>query len=169
MTTITLKGTPINTIGTLPAIGTQAPDFTMTRDDLSEIRLHDCLGKTTVLNIFPSLDTPVCAAAVKRFNEIAAAHHNVMVLCISADLPFAQKRFCTVEHLTNVVPVSTFRNTNFGKTYGVAITDGPLAGLLSRAIIVMDKNGKVICAEQVTELTNEPDYDAVLRCITASS
>lgn len=169
MTTITLKGSPVNTIGALPMIGTQAPDFTMTRDDLSEIRLHDCLGKMTVLNIFPSLDTPICAAAMKRFNEIASGHDDLIVLCISADLPFAQKRFCTAEHLKNIVPVSTFRNTDFGKTYGVTMTDSPLAGLLSRAIVVLDKQGKVIHTEQVKELATEPNYDAVLRCITSSS
>lgn len=167
MTTITLKGSPVNTIGTLPMIGTQAPDFTMTRDDLSEIRLHDCLGKFTVLNIFPSLDTPICAAAMKRFNEIAAGHADLIVLCISADLPFAQKRFCTAEHLKNILPVSTFRNTDFGKTYGVTIIDSPLAGLLSRAIVVLDKQGMVIHTEQVQELATEPNYDAVLRYITS--
>lgn len=169
MTTITLKGTPINTIGKLPAIGTQAPDFTMTREDLSEIRLHDCLGKKTILNIFPSLDTPTCATAVKRFNDIANQQPNLIVLCVSADLPFAQKRFCAVEHLKNVVPVSIFRNTDFGKLYGVQIIDGPLAGLLSRAVVVLDEKGKVIYTEQVKELADEPDYTAVLKSINASS
>lgn len=165
MSTITLNGMPVNTIGSLPMIGNQAPDFTMTRDDLTEIRLHDCHGKITVLNIFPSLDTSVCAAAMKRFNEIAEGHDNLLVLCISADLPFAQKRFCTAEHLKNVVPVSTFRNTDFGDKYGVSIIDGPLTGLLARAVVVLDENGKVIHTELVKEISQEPNYEAVLRCL----
>lgn len=166
MTTITLKGTPINTIGTLPAVGTNAPAFIMTREDLSELTLDECSGKKVVLNIFPSLDTPTCATAMKRFNEIAAGHNDLVVLCVSADLPFAQKRFCSVEHLKNVVPVSTFRNSDFGKVYGVQIIDGPLTGLLSRAVVVLDKTGKVIHTEQVQELADEPDYQAVLKAIT---
>jgi thiol peroxidase len=167
MATITLKGKPIHTIGTLPTVGTQAPAFEMSREDLSEIRLNDCLGKTTVLNIFPSLDTPTCAAAMKRFNEIAEGHKNLIVLCVSSDLPFAQKRFCSIEHLKNVVPVSIFRNTDFGRNYGVVIIDSPLAGLLSRAIVVLDKLGKVIHTEQVQEMSDEPNYQAVLNCINS--
>lgn len=162
MTTITLQGNALHTIGTLPAVGTQAPDFTLTRTDLSELRLHDCLGKKTILNIFPSLDTPTCAAAMKRFSEIASAHPELLILCISADLPFAQKRFCVAEHLANVVPVSIFRNTEFGQNYGVRITDGPVAGLLSRAVVVLDEKGKVIYTEQVKELADEPNYQAAL-------
>lgn len=166
MATITLQGNPIHTVSELPAIGTKAPDFILTREDLSEIRLHDCLGKTTVLNIFPSLDTPTCATAMKHFNEIADKHKDLAILCVSADLPFAQKRFCSIEHLKNVMPVSTFRNPAFGKTYGALIIDGPLAGLLSRAIVVIDKNGAVIYTEQVKELADEPNYQAVLKYIT---
>ena len=169
MATITLQGTPIHTHGNLPETGKIAPDFTMTRGDLSEIRLHECFGKTTILNIFPSLDTPTCAAAMLRFNEIAGLHKDVVVLCVSADLPFSQKRFCSTEHLENVQPVSIFRNPDFGKTYGVQIVDGPVAGLLARSIIVIDKQGKVIHTELVKELANEPDYDAVLGLLTSPS
>lgn len=166
MTTITLKGAPIHTAGALPAVGTEAPAFILTRTDLSEITLADCLGKKTILNIFPSLDTPTCAKAVKHFNEMAGAHDDVAVLCVSADLPFAQKRFCTTDNIKNVVPVSTFRNSGFGKTYGVEIIDGPLASLLSRAVIVLDKAGKVIYTEQVQEIADEPNYEAALKAIS---
>ncbi len=166
MATITFKGNPIHTIGQLPAVGTKAPDFILTRDDLSEIRLHDCHGKITILNIFPSLDTPTCAAAMKRFNQIALGHDDLLVLCVSADLPFAQKRFCTVEHLACVMPVSIFRNTAFGRVYGALIIDGPLAGLLSRAVIMLDKNGSIIYTEQVPEITNEPDYQSIINLLT---
>lgn len=169
MTTITLKGNVINTSGKLPAIGSKAPDFTMTRTDLSELRLSDTLGKETILNIFPSLDTGVCAAAMKRFNDIASNHKDILILCVSADLPFAQKRFCVAEHLDNVVAVSIFRNTDFGKTYGVQIIDGPLAGLLSRAVVVLDKDGMVTYTEQVGEIADEPNYDAALNSLTAKT
>lgn len=166
MAAITFKGNPTHTIGQLPAVGTKAPDFILTRDDLSEIRLHDCEGKQTILNIFPSLDTPTCAAAMKRFNQIAVGHDNLMVLCVSADLPFAQKRFCTVEHLASVIPVSIFRNTAFGRVYGTLIVDGPLAGLLSRAVIMLDSNGMIIHTEQVPEITEEPDYQSIIKLVT---
>lgn len=165
MTTITLQGSPTHTVGELPAIGSQAPAFTLTRSDLSDITSTDCLGKKIVLNIFPSLETSTCSNAVKRFNEIAGDHEDVTVLCVSADLPFAQGRFCSTNNLKNVVPVSIFRNTDFGKKYGVQIIDGPFAGLLSRAVIVLDKNGKVVYTEQVQELADEPDYQAVLNAI----
>lgn len=167
MAIITLKGTPFNIIGDLPVIGTSAPDFTMTREDLSEIRLSDCHGKIVVLNIFPSLDTPTCAAAMKQFNKIASQLQDVIILCISADLPFAQQRFCKSEHLQNIVPVSIFRNPGFGKNYGLQITDGPLNGLLARAVVVLDKEGKVVHTELVEELAHEPNYQAVIDCITS--
>lgn len=161
MITINLKGTPIHTIGTLPEIGTKAPDFTVTKTDLSEIKLKDYAGKKIILNIFPSLDTPTCAATMLHFNEIANEFPNTVILCVSADLPFAQKRFCSAEHLENVQPASVFRHPGFGKTYGVTITDGPLAGLLSRAVVMLDEHGKVVYTQQVAELTEEPDYSAI--------
>jgi thiol peroxidase len=167
MASITLQGNPTHTIGELPSVGTEAPDFIMTRNDLSEVRLHDCLGKITILNIFPSLDTATCAAAMQKFNDIIGSQNDVQVLCISADLPFAQQRFCAAKHLNNVIPVSIFRNTNFGKLYGVLITDGPLAGLLSRAVIVLDKQGKIVHTEQVKELADEPNYQPIIDYIKA--
>lgn len=165
MTVISLNGAPMNTTGTLPAIGTQAPDFTVTKIDLGEIKLKNYLGKKIILNIFPSLDTPTCATAMLRFNEIAAQNKDILILCVSADLPFAQKRFCSAEHLNNVQPVSVFRHPNFGEKYGVTISDGPLNGLLSRAVIILDEHGKVTYTEQVKELTQEPNYSALMAAI----
>jgi thioredoxin-dependent peroxiredoxin len=165
MATITLKGAPVHTSGHLPSIGSHAPHFKVTKTDLTELNLEDCLGKTVVLNIFPSLDTPVCSTAMHRFNDIAAQHPGLSVLCLSADLPFAQKRFCAVDHLANVLPASTFRHPTFGKDYGVEITDGPLKGLLSRAIVILDATGTVIYTQQVKEITDEPDYDAMIAAL----
>ena len=165
MATITLNGRPLHTNGDLPAIGSKAADFTMSRDDLTEIRLNDCLGKSIIMNIFPSLDTPTCAAAMKRFNELAGNHANIEVLCVSADLPFAQKRFCTTERLKNVTPVSTFRNPEFGDNYGIKIVDGPMAGLLARAVVVLDEHGTVIYNQLVHEIADEPDYQAIINCL----
>lgn len=162
MTIINLKGSPIHTIGALPAIGEKAPDFIVTKTDLEEINLKNYLGKKIILNIFPSLDTSTCASAMLRFNEIASQHPNILILCISADLPFAQKRFCAAEHLANIVPVSVFRHPKFGEHYGVTIVDGPLTGLLSRAVVVLDEKGIVTYTEQVKELTEEPNYSAVM-------
>jgi thiol peroxidase len=159
MTTITLKGTPTNTVGSLPKIGTQAPAFTFTKTDLSETALTDYLGKNIVLNIFPSVDTPTCSNSVRKFNSLANGLNNTTVLCVSADLPFAQKRFCGAENLDKVIPVSVFRHVEFGKNYGVTIIDGPLQGLLSRAIVILDEKGKVIYTQQVNEIAEEPDYD----------
>jgi thiol peroxidase len=158
MTTITLNGSPIHTIGTLPAVGAPAPDFMVTKTDMSEIRLSNYRGKKIILNIFPSMDTPTCATAMHKFNEIAAQNDKVLILCVSEDLPFAQQRFCTAEHLHNVQPVSVFRNPEFGEQYGVMIIDGPLTGVLSRAVVIIDETGKVIYTEQVKELSNEPNY-----------
>jgi thioredoxin-dependent peroxiredoxin len=162
MTMITLNGSPVHTIGTLPAVGTQAPDFTLTKTDLSEISLKNHPGKKVLLNIFPSLDTPTCASAMHQFNEIASQFKDMLILCISADLPFAQKRFCLTENLLNVEPVSVFRHPKFGETYGVTISDGALKGLLSRAVVIVDDHGKVIYSEQVKELSNEPNYSAMM-------
>ena len=159
MAEITLKGNPIHTVGDLPNMGENAPNFTLTAADLSEKSLADYAGRKVVLNIFPSVDTPVCAASIRRFNQDAGSQENTVVLCISSDLPFAQARFCGAENLQNVVNLSDFRNPGFGEAYGVRITDGPLAGLLSRAVVVLDETGKVVHTEQVPEIAQEPDYD----------
>lgn len=166
MSDVTLRGTPLHTAGSLPLPGTQAPDFTVTKTDLSEIRLKNYLGKKIILNIFPSLDTPTCATAMHKFNEIAPLQDNTLILCVSADLPFAQKRFCAAEHLNNVHPVSVFRHPGFGEDYGVLITDGPLAGLLTRAVVIVDEHGKVIYTQLVREISEEPDYDAIGRALS---
>lgn len=162
MASITLKGNPINTIGDLPSVGSDAPSFTAVKSDLSECNLAEVAGKKIVLNIFPSIDTGVCAASTRRFNKEAGSLENVIVVCVSADLPFALGRFCGAEGLDNVVPVSTFRNPEFGTNYGVKIVDGPLAGLLSRAVVVIDESGKVVYTEQVPEIAQEPNYEAAL-------
>ncbi|MDH5720150.1 MAG: thiol peroxidase [Spirochaetia bacterium] len=162
MAQITLKENPINTTGSLPEIGDKAPDFSLTKTDLSDITLQDFAGKRVILNIFPSLDTPVCAASVRKFNEKAAGLENTNVLCISMDLPFAHKRFCAAEGIENVISASEMRKQSFGEDYGVRITDGPLAGIFSRAIVVLDENAKVVYTEQVPEITQEPNYDAAL-------
>ncbi len=165
MATITLKGNSIHTAGELPAVGSQLPAFTLVKSDLSEVSPADFAGKKLVLNIFPSLDTAVCAASVRRFNKDAGERGDAVVLCISADLPFAQGRFCTTEGLENVVSLSVFRSPEFGADYGLTITDGPLKGLLSRAVIVTDVSGKVLYAEQVPEIVQEPDYDKALAAL----
>lgn len=159
MATITLRGNPIETSGTLPAVGTKAPDFSLLKEDLSRASLKDFSGKK-VLNIFPSIDTAVCAASVRKFN-VAAAKDGVTVLCISEDLPFAFKRFCGAENLDKVVTASAFRS-NFGKDYGVEMTSGPLKGLTSRAVLVLDDKNMVVYAEQVPEIGQEPNYEAAL-------
>ena len=164
MATITLQGNPLETVGTLPAVGTAAPAFTLVITDLSEVGLGDFAGKIVILNIFPSIDTGVCATSTRRFNEIASSNDNVAVLCISADLPFAHGRFCGAEGLENVVSLSNFRNPAFGNDYGVTITTGVLAGLLSRAVVVI-KDGNVVYTEQVPEIVQEPNYDAALAAI----
>lgn len=165
MATITLKGNSIETCGTLPAKGTQAPDFTLVKTDLSEVTLVNYKGKKIVLNIFPSIDTPVCAASVRCFNKTAGELADTVVLCVSADLPFAHTRFCETDGLKNVESLSVFRSPAFGKEYGVTITTGPIAGLLSRAIVIIDTNGTVVYTEQVPEIGQEPDYDAALAAL----
>lgn len=164
MTTITLKGNPIHTVGTLPAVGTEAQNFTLVADDLSEKSLADFKGKNIILNIFPSVNTGVCAASVREFNKDAAALPNTAVLCISKDLPFAQAQFCGAEGIKNVTMLSDFR-TDFGHEYGVQMADGPLKGLLSRAVIVIDSQGKIIYEEQVPEITQEPDFAKALAAV----
>lgn len=163
MAQITLKGNPINTVGELPAVGTPAPGFTLTGTDLGAVSSDQFSDKPVLLNIFPSVDTPVCAASVRTFNERAAAS-GVSVLCVSNDLPFAQKRFCGAEGIENVTTASGFRDS-FGKDYGVTITDGPMAGLLGRAVVVIGADGKVAYSELVPEIAQEPDYDAALAAL----
>jgi len=165
MAKITLKGNPINTCGELPSIGSQATNFVLTKTDLSDVSLGDLKGKRVILNIFPSIDTDVCAASVRHFNAEANALENTVVLCVSLDLPFAHARFCGAEGLSNVESVSEMRNHDFGEQYGVRITDGPLAGLLSRAVVVLDENGTVTYTEQVPDIVQEPDYEAALNAV----
>jgi len=162
MAKITLKGNPVNTSGNLPAKGTKAPDFTLVKSDLGNLSLSELKGKNVILNIFPSLDTSVCATSVRKFNQLAAGKANSVVLAISKDLPFAHGRFCSTEGITNVVTLSGFRDSAFGKLYGLDITDGPLAGLYSRCVVVLDAAGNVKYTQQVPEITQEPDYDAAL-------
>jgi thiol peroxidase len=160
MAQITLRGNPINTVGELPGVGTSAPGFTLTGTDLGEVSSEQFRGKTVLLNIFPSVDTPVCATSVRTFNERAAAS-GAAVVCVSKDLPFAQKRFCGAEGIENVTTASAFRD-GFGEDYGITITDGPMAGLLGRAVVVIDADGNVAYAELVPEIGQEPNYDAAL-------
>ncbi|OJV35127.1 MAG: lipid hydroperoxide peroxidase [Bacteroidia bacterium 43-41] len=165
MAKITFKGNPVNTGGNLPDAGSQAPDFSLVKTDLSELKLSDLKGKNVVLNIFPSLDTGVCAASVRRFNKEAGSLNNTTVLCISADLPFAAGRFCGAEGLENVVTLSTFRDNSFAGKYGVLMTDGPLHGLLARAVVVVNSEGKVVYTELVPEIAQEPDYESAINSI----
>ena len=162
MASITLGGNPIHTNGELPAVGSKATDFNMVKTDLGTATLADFAGSKVVLNIFPSIDTGTCAASVRKFNEKASALANTKVLCISRDLPFAQKRFCGAEGLENVINLSDFKEGSFGKNYCLEITDGPLAGLHSRVVIVLDENGTILHTEQVKEIADEPNYDAAL-------
>jgi len=162
MATITLKGGPVQTSGSLPAVGSQAKDFCLTGADLADVSLANYAGKRLVLNIFPSVDTGVCAASVRQFNKVVGNMSNTVVLCISADLPFALTRFCGAEGLSNVVTLSELRARSFGEDYGLRIFDGPLAGVFSRAVVVLDEAGKVIYTEQVPEITQEPDYAPVV-------
>lgn len=162
MATITFKGNPIQTAGKLPAAGTVAPPFSLTGSDLADVGLEAFKGRKKVLNIVPSLDTPVCALSAERFNREAGALPDTVIINISADLPFAQKRFCESHALKQVVNLSTMRSPEFGKAYGVVIVSGPLRGLMSRAVMVLDRDNKVIHAEQVPEIAQEPNYEAVL-------
>lgn len=163
MATITLKGNEIHTSGSLPKVSSQAPDFKLVKTDLSELDKAGLKGKKVVLNIFPSLDTDVCAASVRRFNKEASELDNTVVVCVSKDLPFAHARFCTTEGLDNVISASDFRTGKFGEDYGLTIADGPLAGLHSRAVVVLNENGDVVYTEQVPEIVEEPNYEAALK------
>lgn len=162
MATITLKGNEINTSGNLPAVGATAKDFQLIGVDLSTKSLSDFAGHNVILNIFPSIDTGTCAASVRNFNKEAANLENTKVLCMSRDLPFAQNRFCGAEGIENVVMLSDFKSGQFGKDYGLEITDGPLAGLSSRSIVILNPEGKVTYTEQVSETVDEPNYEAAL-------
>ncbi len=165
MSKITFKGNIINTVGTLPAVGSKAPDFKLTATDLSDVSLLSFPGKKVVLNIFPSIDTPVCAASVKRFNQEASAFGDTVVLCISVDLPFAHGRFCEVEGIKNVKSLSGFRTHGFGDDYGVRITDSALAGLFARAVVIVGKDGIVKYTELVPEVAQDPDFGAALAAL----
>lgn len=162
MANITLKGNPIHTNGELPAVGTAAPDFSLVNKDLADVSLGDYAGKKKLLNIVPSLDTGVCATSTQKFNSAMAGKDNAVALVISADLPFAMSRFCSTEGIDNVISLSMMRSKNFAKDYGVLITDGPLAGVCARAVVVLDEDNKVIYTQLVPEIGEEPDYDSAL-------
>ena len=165
MSTITLGGNPVHTNATLPAVGSAAPQFKLVGNDLSDVSLQDFKGQRVILNIFPSIDTATCATSVRTFNKMANDLENTKVLCISRDLPFAQKRFCGSEGLENVVNLSDFRDGSFGNDYGLTLTDSALKGLHARAIVVVDENGMVKYTELVSEIANEPNYEAALKVL----
>ena len=165
MANITFKGNPVQTNGELPELGQQAPDFVLTKTDLTDLSLADLSGKKVIVNIFPSIETMVCAESVRRFNEAAHGLDNTAVLCISRDLPFAQQRFADAEGIDAVTFLSELRSLDFGDRYGVRITDSAFAGLLSRAVVVIDESGRVLYTQQVPEIGQEPDYDAVLDAV----
>ena len=165
MATITLQGNEIHTNGELPAVGNNAPAFKLVNTDLADVTLDDYKGKKKLLNIVPSLDTPVCATSTQKFNEFAKDRDDVVMLVIAADLPFAMGRFCGAENIDKVVPLSIMRDKNFSKDYGVLITDGPLAGITARAVVVLDENDKVVYTQLVPEIGEEPDYDKALAAL----
>ena len=165
MATVTLQGNTFNTNGDLPAVGSAAPDFQLVDGELGDVNLANYSGKKLVLNIVPSLDTPTCATSTKAFNEKAGSRDDVLVLVVSADLPFAQGRFCTTEGISNVAPLSMMRSRAFAKDYGVLMTDGPLAGITARAVVVISEDGKVLYTQLVPEIADEPDYDAALAAL----
>ena len=165
MATVTLQGNACNTSGELPAVGSNAPDFHLVDGKLTDVHLADYSGKKKILNIVPSLDTPTCATSAKKFNEAIAGRDDAVVLVVSSDLPFAQGRFCSAEGIENVIPLSLMRTRSFAKDYGVLITDGPLAGITARAVIVIDENNKVVYTQLVSEIGDEPDYDAAMAAL----
>lgn len=165
MAKITLRGNPINTSGSLPEKGSKAPAFSLVKSDLSTLTFDELAGKKVILNISPSLDTGICATAVRKFNVLAAGSENTVVLAITKDLPFAHGRFCSAEGINNVITLSGFRDTAFGKAYGVDILDGPMAGLYARSIVVIDEKGNVVYTELVPEIAQEPDYDSALAAL----
>lgn len=162
MASITFRGTEVHTAGELPAVGSKAPDFKLTAGDLSDKQLSDYKGKNIILNIFPSIDTGTCATSVRTFNEKAGALQNTVVLCVSKDLPFAQGRFCGAEGIENVQTLSEYKDNSFSDAYQVKMTDGPLTGLLSRAVVVIGSDGVIRYTEQVSEIADEPNYDAAI-------
>ncbi len=162
MAVVKFKGSAVHTVGNLPAIGSSAVDFELVKNDLSRASVADYAGKKVILNIFPSIDTGICAASVREFNKRAASLENTVVLCVSRDLPFAQSRFCGAEGIQNVETLSDFETGEFGKNYGLTFSDGPLKGLHSRSVVVLNEEGKVIYAEQVAETTEEPNYEAAI-------
>ena len=164
MAHVTLRGNPVSTIGELPAVGTKAPAFSVTKSDLTEMTNADLIGKRTILNIYPSIDTPTCATSTRKFNELAASLDNTTVICVSADLPFAQRRFCGAEGIKNVQTASTFRS-DFGKAFGVTLADGAMRGVLARAVVVVDEQGTVTYTELVGEIADEPNYDAAIKAL----
>lgn len=166
MSTVTFHEKPVQVGGTLPTVGSKAPAFKLVNGELADVKLGEFAGKRKVLNIFPSVDTGVCATSVRRFNELAGKLDNTVVLCISADLPFAQGRFCGAEGLDHVTMLSMMRGREFLKDYGVAIADGPLAGVAARAVVVLDADDKVLHVELVGEIAHEPDYDAALKTLS---
>lgn len=159
MSTVKFKGNDVHSSGELPKVGSQAPDFVLVNGGLQEIHLSDYKGKRVLLNIFPSLDTGTCATSVRKFNKWVSEKENVVVICVSKDLPFAQSRFCGAEGLDNVITASDFRYNSFATDYGVLLTDGPLKGLMTRSVVAVDETGKVLYTELVPEITNEPNYD----------
>ncbi|MDQ1332581.1 MAG: thioredoxin-dependent peroxiredoxin [Bacteroidota bacterium] len=165
MAKITLKGNPTNTSGNLPVKGCRAPDFSLVKSDMSTLKLSDLTGKKIVLNISPSLDTSVCAASVRKFNQMAAGMTNTVVLAITKDLPYAHNRFCTTEGIKNVITLSGFRDTAFGKAYGIDIIDGPMSGLYARSVVIIDETGHVVYNQLVSEIVQEPDYDSALKAL----
>lgn len=167
MGTVTLKGNPIHTSGNLPAVGSKAPDFQLVDKDLNDRSLKDYKGKRTMIYMVPSLDTSVCSLSTKKFNEQVKTHPEVRVLVVSADTPFAQKRMCSAENVDNIVTLSMMRSKDFAKAYGILITDGPLAGICARSVVVMDENGVVEYTELVPEITQEPNYDKALKALTS--
>lgn len=167
MTTTKFKGSPVQIAGEFIQAGATAPGFELVKGDLTPLVLADLKGKRVVLNIFPSLDTGVCATSVRKFNKLAASLSDTVVVAVSKDLPFAQTRFCTTEGIANVIPASDFRGTGFAEAYGLHMVDGPLKGLLARAVVVIDKSGKVVYSQLVPEITEEPDYDRAVEAVNA--
>ena len=165
MARTTFKGNPVTLSGNLPSVGSTAPNFVLTRTDLSDATLKDFSGKRIILNIFPSIDTPVCATSTRKFNTEVTKLGNTEVLCVSRDLPFAHGRFCGAEELHRVIPLSSLRNDDFGKSYGVRLMDGPLAGLFARAVVVLNESGKVIYTELVPDIAQEPNYQSALAAV----
>lgn len=165
MATTTLGGNPVNTVGELPAVGSPAPAFTLVSSEMAEVTLAGLAGTRVILNIFPSIDTGICATSTRKFNELAAGLDNTTVVCVSADLPFALKRFCGAEGIDKVVTASWFRGADFGKAYGVTMTDGPLAGLFARSVVVIDGTGKVTYTELVPEIAQEPNYTQAIAAV----